>query len=73
VVKQCTTAGWGCIDCKQVLAASLEREFAPIRERAKELEAKPKLVTDILAAGAARAHTIARETLREVKEIMGLA
>jgi tryptophanyl-tRNA synthetase len=73
VIKQCTTAGWGCIDCKQVLAASMEREFAPIRERAKEFEAKPKLVTDILADGAARAHKIASETLRQVKEIMGLA
>jgi tryptophanyl-tRNA synthetase len=50
----------------------MEREFAPIRERAKEFEAKPKLVTDILADGAARAHKIASETLRQVKEIMGL-
>jgi tryptophanyl-tRNA synthetase len=73
VVKQCTTAGWGCIECKEVLAASLERELAPIRARARELDAEPERVTKILASGAERARGIARRTLAEVKGIMGLA
>jgi tryptophanyl-tRNA synthetase len=72
VIKQCTTAGWGCIDCKQVLAGFIETELTPIRARARELEAKPARVTELLAAGAAAAHKIARETLRQVKETMGL-
>jgi tryptophanyl-tRNA synthetase len=72
VVKQCTTAGWGCIDCKQVLAGFIEQELTPIRARAKELEAKPARVGEVLAAGAAAAHKIASTTLREVKETMGL-
>jgi tryptophanyl-tRNA synthetase len=73
VEKMCTTAGWGCIECKQVLADFMERELGPIRERARALEAAPKRVTEILAAGAAHAQGIARETLARVKDIMGLA
>ena len=72
VAQQCTTAGWGCIECKQVLAASMERELEPIRQRARELAADPARVTKILATGAERARTIARKTLAEVKQIMGL-
>jgi len=72
VEHQCTTAGWGCIECKEVLLASLERELAPIRERARELAAHPERVTEVLKGGAARAHAIAKETLARVKDIMGL-
>jgi len=72
VVKQCTTAGWGCIDCKQVLAASMERDLEPIRARARELAAHPERVTAILDAGALHARRLARKTLDEVKHIMGL-
>ena len=72
VEKQCTTAGWGCIECKQVLANWMEKELAPIRERAKELAADPKRVTAALERGAERARAIASKTLREVKQIMGL-
>src|SRR4249919_1169360 len=39
VALQCSTAGWGCIDCKKVLAASMEEELVPIRSRAAELRA----------------------------------
>lgn len=73
VIQQCTTAGWGCLDCKQVLAEFMEKELGPVRERAKALEAKPGRVTEILAAGAAHAQGIARETLGRVKDLMGLA
>jgi tryptophanyl-tRNA synthetase len=73
VAVQCRTAGWGCIDCKRVLLESMRRELDPIRERAAELRAHPERVTDALHAGAERCRTLARETLREVKERMGLA
>ena len=72
VAVQCRTAGWGCLDCKKVLHQSMEKELTPIRARAKELAAKPKLVRDTLAAGAEHAHTIARQTMGEVKKKMGL-
>jgi tryptophanyl-tRNA synthetase len=72
VAHRCRTAAWGCLDCKRVLADNLARALAPIRERAAELQAQPARVREILAAGAARARHVARETMREVRERMGL-
>jgi tryptophanyl-tRNA synthetase len=73
VALQCSTAGWGCIDCKKVLHASMETELVPIRARAKELAAKPSLVTDALAAGAERCRGLARETMHYVRDAMGIS
>ncbi|MFL5561236.1 MAG: tryptophan--tRNA ligase [Gemmatimonadaceae bacterium] len=73
VAVNCRTAGWGCIDCKKVLHRSMESELTPIRRRAAEIAAAPSIVDDALAAGAARCRVIARETMGEVKERMGLA
>src|SRR6476469_6976658 len=72
VATQCRTAGWGCIDCKKVLMDGMMRELGPIRARALELEAHPEIVTDALAAGAARVGEIARRTMATVRETMGL-
>ena len=72
VAVQCRTAGWGCIDCKKVLFESMRTELEPMHERAAALRAKPGRVREILAAGAARAQRLARETMTEVKERMGL-
>ena len=52
VATQCSTAGWGCIDCKKVLAESMEKELVPIRRRAAELAANPAAIDEALAAGA---------------------
>jgi tryptophanyl-tRNA synthetase len=71
VATQCSTAGWGCIDCKKVLAESIERELVPIRRRAAELAGDGTLVDDALASGAARCRTLARETMDAVHERMG--
>ena len=73
VAVQCSTAGWGCIECKRVLLDGMMRELAPMRDRAAELNAHPERVTEVLHAGAERCREIARETLGEVKERMGLA
>jgi len=73
VALQCSTAGWGCIDCKKVLFDFMEAELRPMRERAAEVRANAHELDDILAAGAVHARGVAAETLREVKEIMGLA
>ena len=69
----CSTAGWGCIDCKRVLHEGMERELVPIRRRAAEIAASPAIVDEALAAGSGRARGIARETMAEAKERMGLA
>lgn len=72
VAVQCRSAGWGCIDCKKVLLESMLRELDPIRERALDLQAHPKRIAEILAAGAERCRAMARETMTAVKTTMGL-
>lgn len=71
VAAQCRSAGWGCLDCKRVLADGLERHLAPMRERAAGLRAAPGGVEEVLADGAARAGRIAAQTIDEVEERMG--
>jgi tryptophanyl-tRNA synthetase len=71
VAVQCSTAGWGCIDCKKVLHGNMTAELTPIQSRARELTAKPTLVDDALAAGTERCRTIARKTMAEVRGRMG--
>jgi tryptophanyl-tRNA synthetase len=73
VAVNCSTAAWGCIDCKRTLFESMEGELAPIRRRAEEIRAEPARVEEALAAGAERAGAVAAETLGEVKGRMGLA
>lgn len=72
VAEQCRTAGWGCLDCKKVLADNMSERFAPMRDRAEELTADRQLVKDLLGSGAEHASAIANETLGEVQERMGL-
>jgi tryptophanyl-tRNA synthetase len=71
VAVQCSTAGWGCIECKKVLAESIETELVPIRTRAELLRSEPARIEDALSSGAARCRAIARDTLGEVRARMG--
>ena len=73
VAVQCRTAGWGCIECKKVLAESMERELVPIRTRAELLRNEPERIDDALAAGAAKCRAIAQQTMHEVRDRMGFA
>ena len=72
VAEKCRTAGWGCIDCKRVLADNIAKTFAPMRERASDLQEQPRAVDDVMAEGAAKASEIASETMRGVRSRMGL-
>ena len=73
VAVNCSTAAWGCIACKQTLLASMDGELAPVRARAAELRAAPALIEAALAAGTARAASLAQETIGEVQRRMGIA
>ena len=73
VAGQCRSAGWGCLDCKRLLADNMIAEFAPVRERAAELRAHPERVREVLAAGAERCRGIAAATMAEVRDVLGLA
>ncbi|CAN5218544.1 tryptophan--tRNA ligase [soil metagenome] len=68
----CRTAGIGCIECKTPVAESIEKVIEPIRERAMTYVERPNLVREILDAGCDRARVVARETMRDVREAMGL-
>ena len=72
VYRLCTTAGIGCVEDKQQLAEGINRELVPFRERRRKLETSSGYVQEVLAEGARRAQDIARETLAEVQERMGL-
>ncbi|HEY4649204.1 MAG TPA: tryptophan--tRNA ligase, partial [Gemmatimonadales bacterium] len=72
VAENCSGAKWGCLDCKRVLADNMIAALTPIRERALELQEEPERVDQILAEGASAARRLARETLREVEDRMGL-
>lgn len=72
VYEQCTTAGWGCIDCKKVLLDTMDAELVPIRRRAEELRASPERVDEVLAAGASACRAIAQQTMSDVRQRMGL-
>jgi tryptophanyl-tRNA synthetase len=72
VAVQCSTAGWGCIDCKKVLHEHMVSELIPIQARAKELKAQPRLVDDALGKGTDRCSAIAKRTIRDVRERMGI-
>jgi len=72
VVPGCTTAGIGCLDCKQLLLKHALPVLAPISERRAALAERPEAVREILDAGTARARIVARETLGEVKAAMQL-
>jgi tryptophanyl-tRNA synthetase len=71
VANKCRTAGWGCLDCKRVLADNMIATLTPMRERVAALRAEPRRVRDVLRAGAEKARTLARATMTEVRRRMG--
>jgi len=72
IASQCRAADIGCVDCKQLLAQEINTTLEPFRERRITLAQKPDYIKEVLAEGARHAQVIARETIREVKEKMGL-
>jgi tryptophanyl-tRNA synthetase len=70
--KGCTTAGIGCLDCKQPVIDAVLKELKPIRERALEIEANPEMVRSIINEGCEAARDAARDTMEDVRQAMGL-
>jgi len=60
------------VSLKDALAEVIHKELKPFQERRKKIEADPKYVDQVIKDGAARARKIARETVHEVKQKMGL-
>jgi tryptophanyl-tRNA synthetase len=72
VVKGCRSAGIGCLECKQPVIDAILKEQEPMRERAQQYLDDPSLVRAIVADGCDNARKMAQETMRDVREVMGL-
>ncbi len=73
VQEGCRSAGIGCLDCKQPVLEGVLREQQTMHERAQPYVEDPSLVRNIIADGCERARKMAQETMRDVRESMGLA
>lgn len=69
----CKKAEIGCVDCKRLLAQEINDMLAPFRARRAELAARPEYVRKVLEDGANRVRPIAIQTMKEVRQIMGLS
>jgi tryptophanyl-tRNA synthetase len=72
VQKGCRSAGIGCLECKQPVIDAIIAEQAPMHERAQPYLDDPSLVRAIVADGNETARKLAQETMRDVREAMGL-
>ncbi len=72
VEQGCKSAGIGCLECKQPVIDGMLKEQQPMLVRAAPYVANPRIVRDIVDAGTERARVVARETMRDVREAMGL-
>ncbi len=72
VAKGCRTAGIGCIECKHVLLKNLFLMLEPIWEKRRYYSEKPELLREIAEEGSRKARLVAQETMRIVRETMGI-
>jgi len=72
VQQGCRSAGIGCLECKQPVIDAVLAELKPMRERAQRYIDDPTLVRGIIADGCEKAQKLAEETMRDVRESMGL-
>ena len=70
--KGCKSAGIGCLDCKQPVIDAILREQQPMFERAQQYLDDPSLLRSIIADCSDKARKVAQETMRDVREAMGL-
>jgi tryptophanyl-tRNA synthetase len=72
VTEGCRSAGIGCVECKGPVIEAVLKELEPIREKAIPYEENPDAIKAILNEGRERARDSARETIDDVREVMGL-
>ncbi|MQL52984.1 tryptophan--tRNA ligase [Desulfofundulus thermobenzoicus] len=72
IEEDCRAGRVGCVACKKLLAGSLERVLGPLRERRRQIAARPGYVEEVLAEGARRARAEAAKTMELVREAMGI-
>lgn len=72
VNEECRRAGIGCVQCKQLFAKNLNENLEPFRARRAKLSEDPQMVWDVLDDGRQRAGALAKETIQQVKNAIGL-
>jgi len=72
VVEGCTKAKIGCIECKGPVIDSVITELGPIQERIAKYQSNPNLIQEIIFDGSERARSVAKNTLEEVRDAMGI-
>lgn len=70
VADNCRGAKWGCMDCKMLLAENLNSRLDPVREKRAELLKDPATIEKIISEGSEKAASVAKDTLKEVREAM---
>jgi tryptophanyl-tRNA synthetase len=70
--RECRSAGIGCLDCKKILLENMARVLVPIQEKQKRLRGEKDYVFEVLKNGQEKAGAIARETMSEVYEKIGI-
>ena len=72
VQQGCRSAGIGCLECKQPVIDAVLEEQKPMRARAEKYLDDPTQVRNIIADGCEKARKLAQDTLRDVRDAMGL-
>ncbi len=72
VVDGCTNAKMGCIECKEPVIDSIVAELLPMQERINKYKSEPSLIQEIIFDGSERARSVAKETMKDVRDAMGL-
>ena len=73
VVDGCTGAKMGCVECKQPVIESMKAELGPMQERIEKYQSDPELIKQIIFEGSEKARSVAKETMAEVRESMGIS
>ncbi len=72
VVDGCVGAKMGCVECKQPVIDAMIAELMPMQERIAKYQADPELIKQIIHEGSEKARHVAKETMSEVREAMGI-
>jgi len=72
VKEGCTKAKIGCIECKKPIVDSINSELDPIQQEITKYEANPNLIQEIIFEGSERARIVAKTTMEEVRDAMGI-
>ncbi len=72
IAKECRSAEIGCVDCKKIMGRNLLAALAPIHEKRDYYNHHPELVADIIEEGCNKAGKIARRTMAEVRNVIGM-